>query len=314
MKRTIAVIFIFTMLCLLIENKSDELNITTGLPKGKKALLKEIVGILSGELELGDKLRLKSRWSKEERKHTRQYLKYILDDLGIAAQEHAYRSPNKYPIADLVLSPFQGVNVYGILPATGFSNEYILLGAHYDTGKRRAPGAIDNATGVALIYTVTKRLKALSKRNKNVLIVFFDQEEEENIGSEAFIKLIKKNQWKIHSAHSIDMIGWDSDKDLKIQAYTSSQELYHNYRCVAEDTETQLELFMIDPTRKGSTDIFAFMNKGYHSIGLGECMYCGDTTPYKDSTKDTYDTVDFDYLLHASDFHFRTIKTIINEI
>ena len=72
-------------------------------------------------------------------------------------------------------------NIYGTLKATVDTDEYIVLGAHFDSVKN-SPGANDNASGVVLVYFVALQLVAQKKRTKNFVFVFFDEEENNLIG------------------------------------------------------------------------------------------------------------------------------------
>lgn len=289
--------------------------ITEHLPNTKAEYQQTIVGQLSGKYTLGNNTVIKSRWAKAEREIAKKYLKELITTLGIEANEHQYTSPNLNPAIDLILDPFKGTNIYGILPSTNKSSEYVVLGGHYDSGKRNAPGAIDNATGIALIYSVAKELSALQNRNKNIIIVFFDQEEEELIGSKAFAKLLKQRQWDIHSVHCFDMVGWDADKDRAMEIFSGSASLIEIYKTVADQRKIPLKDILIDPVgyHNNSTDFDAFVPLGFNVIGAGECFYHRDSTPYKDSPDDTFDTVDFEYLLSCSNLIENIIKKIISE-
>ncbi len=282
-------------------------------PQDKETYQKRIVAQLSGATQLADGSLLGARWSEEERKKSASYLKNLLLTVGIDPIEHHYRSPNLNPAIDLILEPFKGTNIYGILPSTSKSKEYVILGAHYDSGKRNAPGAIDNATGIALIYSVVKELAAQKERSKNSVIVFFDQEEEELIGSKAFAQLLLEMEWKIHSVHCFDMVGWDEDKDLAMETFSGSESLSNLYNKVAMKQKKSLKQIMINPEghTKNSTDFDSFVRAGYPTIGAGECYYHRDSTPFKDTPADTYETVDFDYLLSCTEIIEEIIKEIV---
>ena len=294
---------------------NDEVLITQSLSNVKAEYQKTIVGHLSGNDTLGGNTVIKSRWSKEERAITKRYLKELINTLDLEAKEQNYTSPNLNPAIDLILDPFKGTNVYGILPSTNHSSEYIILGGHYDSGKRNAPGAIDNATGIALIYSVVKELSKLQSRNKNIVIVFFDQEEEELIGSKAFAEFIQENQWNVHSIHCFDMVGWDGDGDNAMEIFSGTESLIEIYKYVAEQQSIPIKDIKINPVgyNKNSTDFDAFVPLGFNVIGAGECFYHRDSSPYKDSPNDTYDTVDFEYLLSCSDLIESIIKKSITE-
>ena len=294
---------------------NDEVLITQSLSNVKAEYQKTIVGHLSGNDTLGGNTVIKSRWSKEERAITKRYLKELINTLDLEVKEQNYTSPNLNPAIDLILDPFKGTNVYGILPSTNHSSEYIILGGHYDSGKRNAPGAIDNATGIALIYSVVKELSKLQSRNKNIVIVFFDQEEEELIGSKAFAEFIQENQWNVHSIHCFDMVGWDGDGDNAMEIFSGTESLIEIYKYVAEQQSIPIKDIKINPVgyNKNSTDFDAFVPLGFNVIGAGECFYHRDSSPYKDSPNDTYDTVDFEYLLSCSDLIESIIKKSITE-
>ena len=287
--------------------------LTEDLAVQKTEYQQQIVGHLSGEYVLADNTTIASRWSKEERELTRRYLKELLLQLNIEPQEQDYISPNLNFAIDLILGPFRGTNAYGILPATQPSNEYIILGAHYDTGKRNAPGAIDNATGIALIYSVVKEMTELESRQKNILVVFFDQEEEELIGSRAFLEHIKQQQWDVHSIHCFDMVGWDEDQDKAIEIFSPTESLRTIYKETAVSHNIPVREIVIDPVgyEVSSTDFDVFVPAGYDVIGAGELFYHRDSTPYKDSPDDTFETVDFNYLLSSSNLVADIIEKLV---
>lgn len=308
-------VLIFLAVILSACEKPDTLHplLTEDLSDQKTEYQRQIVGHLSGEYSLADNTVIGSRWSEHERRRAGSYLQELLLQLNITPQEQHYVSPNLNPAIDLIIGPFRGTNVYGILHATQFSNEYIILGAHYDTGKRDAPGAIDNATGIALIYSVIREVAEMESRSKNIVVVFFDQEEEELIGSKAFLEHIENEQWDVHSVHCFDMVGWDEDKDRAIEIFSPSESLRSIYKETASAHSIPIEEIVIDPVgyEVSSTDFDAFVPGGYPVIGAGEQFYHGDSTPYKDNPKDTFETVDFNYLLSTSNLVAEIIKTLV---
>ncbi len=283
------------------------------IPNKRLDMQQQIVAQLSGQTPIGDTTHLTSRWTPEQRAITRFYLQEIIEQLGLKAIEHKYRFANSNFGVDLLIEPYTGANLYTILPATTPTNQYIILGAHYDTGRRNAPGAIDNATGIALIYAVVKAMQKLPERNQNIIMVFFDQEEEENIGSRAFIKHLQKTDWKTTSVHCFDMVGWDGNHDNAIEIYTPSDQLEKLYLDIGTQLNKKIFNLKINPVgyTNSSTDFDEFVRAGYNVIGAGECYYHKDSSPYKDTYKDTFETVDFRYLLSATDFIEKILKKLI---
>lgn len=268
---------------------------------------KEIIGSLSGEFKLKDGKRINSRWSNEEKAIARSYLKSLIVKIGIEAIERKYAMPNVNPALDLLLSPFKGTNVYAILPSTTKNKEYVILGAHYDTGCRNCPGAIDDASGVTLAYSIFKRLSVKKRRTKNVILVFFDQEEEDLVGSRAFATYLKKKKFNVHSVHTFDMIGTDEDGNREMELELPTKELENIYRTHAK--KFNIPIYTADIS---STDHHSFRELGFNAVGVNEAYGKRDTTPYKDTPEDTYEKVNFDYLAYSTLFILSVLTDIIS--
>ncbi len=278
------------------------------LPTDLGAMQKQMIGQLSGEFELKKGIKITDRWSNKQKRLVREYLKEIIIELGLQPLEHSYNMPNLNQAIDLILEPFKGVNVYTTLPATTASNEYVILGAHYDTGKINVPGAIDNASGMTLIYSVVKKLSKLPNRHKNVILVFFDQEEEESIGSSAFAKLLIKEKFDIHSVHTFDMIGWDSDNNKEVELEMPTQLLKKAYEKNAQELKIP-----IYTTQINSSDHFSFIKKGINTVGVSQAYAKRDNSGKKDTKEDKYELVNFDYLQSTTRLAFEVIKDLISK-
>ena len=86
---------------------------------------------------------------------------------------------------------FNGTNIMGLIPGTRVGDRYIVVTAHYDhVGVNDGEiynGADDNASGVATMLELARRLKA-SPPEHSVLIVAFDGEERSLIGAKHFVQ------------------------------------------------------------------------------------------------------------------------------
>ncbi|MDT7831793.1 M28 family peptidase [Flavobacteriaceae bacterium S356] len=278
----------------------------TELPKGVRSLQKSMVGHLSGAIEFPQGHRIASRWSKEDKILTCKYLNNIISQLTLIPENQHYNMPNLNPGVDLVFEPYKGVNIYTVLPATVESDEYIVLGAHYDTGNRNVPGAIDNATGMTLIYTVTRELSKMKHRNKHVILVFFDQEEEELIGSSAFARLLLRKDYNVHSVHTFDMVGWDGDHNKEVELEMPAPFLEKIYAKHAQ----QLGI-PIYTTQITSTDHYAFIKKGFDAVGVSQAYAKRDNSGKKDTPEDTYDIVNFDYLQSTTQLAYKVLQELV---
>jgi len=86
---------------------------------------------------------------------------------------------------------FNGINVLGLIPGTRVGDRYIVVSAHYDhvgvNDGQIYNGADDNASGVATMLELARRLKAEAPEH-SVIFVAFDGEERGLIGARHFVE------------------------------------------------------------------------------------------------------------------------------
>ena len=264
----------------------------------------EILQKLTGKTLIKDNTYLNQRASPKERDITANYLSDYLSSIGWQLENHYYHASNGNPLLDLCLPPVNGINVAAVLPATTDSKEYLLFGGHYDS-ERDCPGAIDNATGIALSLAIAYKLTKLKERNINFLIVLFDQEEDGKVGSKAYAKMLKNTRREIHSVHTIDMMGWDKDRNYGIEIELPSKQLKDLYEHNAKEYHIP-----IYSTAVSSSDHKSFIDEGFNAVGISEEYVKRDTTPFIHTSKDTYETINFEYLLSSTNFIFKIFKKL----
>lgn len=265
----------------------------------------DMLAKLTGRLPIENDIRLQRRFDPDERELSRAYFTGQLAKLGIEPLEHSYEM--RLPQLNNQQNPAKGTNLYAIIPATVPSDEYILLGAHYDTVKE-SPGASDNATGCALVYGVASAMIRQKTRSKNLLIVFLDKEEVGHAGALAFAKFLKERQMNIHSVHTADQVGWDADGDRSIELEIPTKKLKAAYRKNAQKFDVKAY-----STRETGSDHKEFRDTGFKAVGITEEYRKGDTSPYHHDPKDTYETVDFEYLGFVTYLVFNTLMDLMNE-
>jgi hypothetical protein len=274
------------------------------------AFQQQMIGQLTGKQPIrladGSSILLTSRWSRSERELTVSYLEALILSLGLVPERHEYRLAHSNPGIDMILEPYRGTNVYTVVPATTKSREYVVMGAHYDTGARGVPGAIDNATGMALIASVLKEVGEMPVRNKHLIVVFFDQEEEELIGSKAFAKKLQRDGKQIHTVHTLDMVGWDGDDNREVELEMPSDRLEKLYSKHADRLGIP-----IYTTQINSTDHFAFIQRGFEAVGISQAYAKRDNSGKKDTPEDVYDLVHFEYLASTTELVFQVIADIL---
>ena len=246
--------------------------------------LESVVAALSGADEISPGLQITDRNSVANRRTVRAYLGSTFSQLGLTAVAHNYGT---------------GENTYARLAATKTSpSPALVLGAHFDSVSR-SPGANDNATGIAMVYGVAAYLNTLSCRSRDVVLVFFDEEERGLIGSSNFASFLKTRGEAIHSVHTIDQVGWDKDGDRALELELPTRELEQLYRQVALNNGFTMPLHR---TSTSSTDHSSFRRAGFAAVGITEEYVNGDTTPHYHRASDTFETVDLAYLEHSTAF------------
>lgn len=118
-----------------------------------------------------------------------------LMELGFAVERHDYGT---------------GINVIGVKPGVGGTDERILVGAHYDHIPGCA-GADDNATGVAGTLEVA-RVLAMAAYPKTLVVACWDEEERGLIGSDAYATRATMNSENISAYFNFEMIGFVSEE------------------------------------------------------------------------------------------------------
>lgn len=253
------------------------------------------LGVLAGKTPIPGSKAIPERGSAEGRLMTRAYLQSVLESLGYTVERQAYRK--------------SGENLFVRLMAAQPTDEYVLVGAHMDSVKNA--GANDNGTGSSAVLEVATVLKDLSDRKVNVILAWFDEEELGLVGSVAMAREFKRQGLRVTSVHTIDMMGWDSDKDRAVEIEQPDGGLWDYYRMVNDKHGLKLPL---KRTSSGSTDHEAFRAEGFASVGLCEEWAGGDTTPYYHKKTDTYETVDVDYLTSSTRLLAATVGDLSQKV
>lgn len=109
----------------------------------------------------------------------------------------------------------KGTNVIGKISSNTGSNEYIIVGAHYDhrgtINGQIYRGADDNASGTAALIAIASAISKMKqdglKIDKNILFIAFDGKELSMSGSSFFVWKTKINYVNICAMLNIDQIG-----------------------------------------------------------------------------------------------------------
>ncbi|GGX03366.1 M28 family metallopeptidase [Aquimarina muelleri] len=257
-----------------------------------------IVAKLTGHEPIKGKKKLTSRSSNSERKVTADFLFNSLKDLDLKPDKHEYN------VKDKKGNIFNGANVFAEIPATNGNDQWIVIAAHYDTVEG-SPGAVHNATGVAIAYYVAMKIAQMEERNKNFMIVFFDHWKSNMVGTRMFTKKLKDEEYKIHSMHRSDYMGWDNDEDRAIEMLASNLSLESLYRI-----ESPVPIYKRTVATPESR---FFANFGFETVTLTAELKNADNSPYVRQSEDKYTTVNFKYLASTTNIVYKVMKSLAKE-
>lgn len=119
-------------------------------------------------------------------------------------------------------------NIVGLIEGSGMSDQYIIIGAHYDSQGMGGiismdqndepsihPGADDNASGVAGLLELADHFSDNSPQ-KNMMFIAFSGEELGLLGSRYFVEQMEIPSDSVAAMINLDMIGRMTDNQLTI--------------------------------------------------------------------------------------------------
>jgi hypothetical protein len=193
---------------------------------------------------------------------------------GIAAQNWILAKFQSYGL-NTVLHDFSmpggaaSDNVIATLTGTKYPDEFVVLGAHYDSyaGGSNEPGADDNATGAAGILEAARILSQYSF-DRSIIFATWSGEEYGLYGSEAWASAAAGDEMNILGYFNIDMAGYLQSGDeihTDIIAPSSANELRQFYKDVCA---IYMPGFQVnDGTLSGGdSDHTSFNNNGFQGI------------------------------------------------
>ena len=169
-------------------------------------------------------------------------------------------------------------NVVATLTGTTFPDEWIVIGAHYDSTNTSlsnisnpSPGAEDNASGCAAVLEMARVLADL-KPKRTIKFMCFGGEEQGLYGSEAYAaSLVSSGELsKIKLAIIMDMIGYSSTPALDVLLETSSAlaAVLPQFQQAAADYSPTMTVFTsLNPF---DSDHMPFINRGVPTLLLIE--------------------------------------------
>jgi bacterial leucyl aminopeptidase len=201
-------------------------------------------------------------------------------------------------------------NVVATKPGTNQEDAFIVVCAHYDSRMERlgnsvarAPGADDNASGVAAMLEIARALRDVPTKS-SIRFIAFSGEEQGLIGSRAYATEAKATNMNIKVIINIDMIGRpideskrrivvEHDPGLRVQENDARSREWAD-RLFAAIKASGLE--PVEGSIYGS-DYIPFEAAGYPCVGLFDGA---DNQPFYHTSDDVLEEVDLDYCSSAA--------------
>jgi Peptidase family M28 len=200
------------------------------------------------------------------------------------------------------------------------SDKVILVCAHYDSRMEdledensRAPGADDNASGVAVILEMARLISNL-KLEKTIQLVFFSGEEQGLWGSKHYARQLKDDNADLHRIINLDMVGFPPAN--RKHTVTIERDMGNAVRTNDQDSQTFADMMeqialvythldvMLGPIY--DSDYMPFEALGYVTVG-GYDGGAIDQNLHYHSTIDEVSFVDMDYVASVTKMVLATV-------
>ena len=199
---------------------------------------------------------------------------------------------------------YSNCNVIAVLPGGTRSNEIVIGIAHLDDAPSGAvaPGADDNASGVAGLLAAAGALVKCSYE-RTICLVVCTGEEQGGYGSLAYADLAATRGDNITAVLNLDMIAWDGSggPTLRLHTRTAGNPGYAGDRAIAAMFTNVVASYMagrltpiITADGEDASDHDSFWLEGYSAILAIEDDY-DDFNPYYHSTGDTLARLNMTY-------------------
>lgn len=213
-------------------------------------------------------------------------------------------------------------NVVATLPGTGTHPGVVVVMAHYDSrtvdpvdGTSLAPGANDNASGIAALIEMAR---LLSSRNWNQTVVFiaFAAEEQGTHGSRHFVADRLLRGWQIDAALNMDLVGGRPGIPAGLRVFaagpdtTPQQQLARYLDFVGSLYLPAFPALLQNATdREGRySDHIRFLDAGIPALRLTESE---EDFSRQHNALDTSDQIDYSYLRQVTQLNLAVVANII---
>lgn len=212
-------------------------------------------------------------------------------------------------------------NVLGMIPGKK-SDEYVIVGAHYDhlgidpalNGDQIYNGADDNASGVSAVLQIAKAFLASGRQpERNVIFAFWDGEEKGLLGSKYFVQSCPFIG-KVKGYLNFDMIGRNNNPDKSkhvVYFYTESHPAFGEW--LKEDIK-KYGLQLEPNYRPWDKPVGGSDNGPFAKVDVPIIWYHTDGHPDYHQPSDHADRINYDKVVEISKASFLNMWKMANEM
>lgn len=211
-----------------------------------------------------------------------------------------------------------GRNVVCTKPGSGPAGDVVIVCAHYDSRMQTlsnatspAPGADDNASGVAALLEIARLVQGLPL-NPEVRFVAFSGEEQGLLGSTAYAASVQAAGMSVRLVVNLDMVGFPpADGSITVErdlgnAQAGNDAASAAYATVMAQAATDYTDLAVHLGPIYASDYMPFEARGYVTIGV----YEGGNNPNYHNASDIPATLDTTYLTKVTQ---TVLATLLHE-
>ncbi|MBI5361689.1 MAG: M20/M25/M40 family metallo-hydrolase [Planctomycetes bacterium] len=209
-------------------------------------------------------------------------------------------------------------NVVGLVRGTELTEEYVVVGAHYDhvgvdDRGRIGYGADDNASGTSAILEIAQAVASAGPR-RSVFFCAFSGEEDGLLGSKAFCDRLPVEKDKIVAMVNLDMIARGDKDELAVLGVVQNpafDKLLQRAKGLERTGVTQVVM------RQGEELFQRSDHYSFHAIGIPSLFFFEglpiDRNKDYHTWRDTFELVDQEKVLNTTRFVFNTVWLLSND-
>ena len=223
---------------------------------------------------------------KPQAYEAQEWLKAQFEAMGLDVELQSFSAAGNW----LGTPDTSSANVIAVQLGSKYPDEYIICGAHYDSGPVRlcpswnwdwnnCPGADDNASGTSGILEIA-RILSQYEFERSIIYCAFSCEEPGLYGSDAYALRCRQEDMNIVGYVNLDMIGYVApENEVRINlCYSAVAKTFADYFINICDIYFP-EIPVNKSVGKGADD-WSFVINGYKAVDPSEFVFCQSAHSY----------------------------------